>query len=106
MTFPRQGSIMGKISSEGYCCLYGYLALCTARGETVEDMAANIGMSKDTIWYHLRKLKDETVLNPPKCLKIKDCLDPVIQELYAEHALSQESAPHLPGISPPASRSS
>lgn len=84
MSAPRFNSLKSKIYSEGYCCLYGYLALCQARGETVENMAKNIGMSKDIIWYHLRKFKDEAVPNPPKCMRIKDCLDPVIQELILE----------------------
>ena len=41
-----------KLIEGDYCCLYGYLALCNARGERTLDMAKNIGVPARTLRYH------------------------------------------------------
>lgn len=76
----RKNWLIAKISSEGYCCLNAYLRLCKARGESVKDMAANIGMSPDALWYHYRKMEGE---NPPVCQRFSDCMDEVITGIEA-----------------------
>lgn len=78
----RKHWLIAKVASEGYCCLRGYLVLCKERGETVQDMAKNIGISPDALWYHYRKF--ETASKPPGCMRQKDCLDSIIQELMLE----------------------
>lgn len=78
----RKEWLIAKITSQEYCCLHGYLRLCRARGETVKDMAANIGMSQDTLWYHYRKL--DGTANPPICMRVSDCMNPVITEIEDE----------------------
>jgi hypothetical protein len=81
----RKNWLSAKVSSEGYCCLNGYLRLCRLRGETVEGMAKNIGMSADTIWYHYRKLDTElAVPNAPVCMKQMDCMKPVIDIIESD----------------------
>ena len=82
MTMPVH-SLKAKILSEGYCCLYGYLALCRERGETVINMAKHINISPDALWYHYRKL-DDINSKEPKCHRYKECLDPIVQELLTE----------------------
>lgn len=77
-----------KIASQGYCCLYGYLALCRERGETVKNMAKNIGISQDALWYHYRKF--DYGAKPPKCQRVQECLDDVIQELVLENRLEKK----------------
>lgn len=73
----RGQTLLARIYSEEYCCLNGYLRLCLARGETVANMAKNIGMSKDIIWYHIRQMK----AGKNVCAKKADCLTPVIDEI-------------------------
>ncbi len=55
MEQPRKIYLIAKVTSEGYCCIPGYLRLCQVRGEKVPDMADNLNVSPDTIWYHIRK---------------------------------------------------
>lgn len=73
----RKNSILAKIYEEQYCCLKGYLGLCAARGETAPDMAKNLSVSPDTIWYHKRK----DAAGKVPCLGRSDCLAPVIEEI-------------------------
>jgi len=77
----RKEWLVAKISEE-YCCLNGYLRLCRARGEAVKDMAANIGMSQDTLWYHYRKM--DSTAGGAQCMKFSDCMNTVITEIENE----------------------
>lgn len=75
MTLPRKTWLIAKIASEGYCCIPGYLRLCKARGEETKAMAANLNVSPDTLWYHLRK--------NAQCQGFADCMKGVIDEIEA-----------------------
>lgn len=68
-----------KLIEGDYCCLFGYLGLCRARGERTLGMAKNVGVTSRAIRYHY------TIMNrrhPPRshqCQKKgKDCLLPHI----------------------------
>lgn len=74
----RKTWLIAKVVNEGYCCINAYLRLCHARGESVKDMAANIGISPDAIWYHYRKMKN---LNGPTCRRFLDCMDGIVKEI-------------------------
>jgi AcrR family transcriptional regulator len=78
----RKTWFIARIANEGYCCPNAYLRLCKARGENVRDMAKNIGMSADTIWYHYRKLKSTN--GGFVCQRFRDCMDQVVQEIEDE----------------------
>jgi len=80
MTSPRSHWLIAKIHSEEYCCLYGYLKLCKARGEKVVDMADNIGISPDALWYHYRRLEVGAV----QCSRLSNCMKPLIEEIKGE----------------------
>lgn len=82
MTNSRANWLVARIHSEGYCCLNGYLRLCKARGEKPAEMADNIGMSADTLWYRYRKLDEGKI----KCQKRGDCMTPIIDEIAKEKA--------------------
>lgn len=73
--YPRKTWLIAKVMSEGYCCIPGYLRLCKARGEAVADMAKNLDVSPDTIWYHARK-------NTP-CQGYSDCMQEQITAVEA-----------------------
>jgi hypothetical protein len=73
-------ALLPKILSEEYCCIYGYISLCQARGQTVKSMALYLGVSKDSIWRKQREIKTGT----RACQKTEDCLKPVIQTLQKE----------------------
>lgn len=79
----RSEWLVARVINEGYCCVNAYLRLCKARGESVEAMAKNIGMSPDTIWYHYRKIKNGD-LTAPKCRRFSDCMNSVIKEIEDE----------------------
>lgn len=86
----RKHWLIARVGSEGYCCLNAYLRLCRARGESVKDMAINIQMSPDTIWYHYRKLAAGTG-DHPKCQKILGCMDEVVSSIEADAVLKRLS---------------
>lgn len=69
--------MMPKVASEDYCCIYGYLRLCRARGETRDSMAEFLGVSPETIKNHYRRLKT----GEHKCHRYGDCLGPVIEDI-------------------------
>lgn len=71
--YPRKTWFVAKVLSEGYCCIPGYLRLCKARGENVTEMAKNLNVSPDTIWYHQRKSE--------KCQGFSDCMGKQIEEI-------------------------
>lgn len=73
----NQKRLLPKIASEGYCCEYGYLKLCRARGETRREMAGFLGVKFRLIkhWYSL--LKKGKV----ECQCYSDCLRPVIEDI-------------------------
>jgi hypothetical protein len=66
-----------KAFSEGYCCLWGYLKLCRARGETRKSMSEFSGLSVETIKNHYRRLKR----GEHSCQEYPDCLRPVIEDI-------------------------
>lgn len=67
-----------RIASDDYCCLYGYLRLCLARGQDAASMAEYTGVHINTVRYHLRRMKDEKI----KCQKRGiNCLIPDILEI-------------------------
>ena len=71
--YQRKKWLIAKITSEGYCCIPGYLRLCKARGESAVDMAKNLEISPDTVWYHQRKGES--------CKNYSDCMKDVIDEI-------------------------
>lgn len=86
MKTARTQNIQAKIQSEGYCCIKGYLGLCKAREEKVPDMAENIGLSKHTIYYHIRK--------GAECQKQQTCMQQIIHEV--EKLVADEKAAFKP----------
>lgn len=66
-----------KIASEGYCCIWGYLKLCRARGETKKSMSEWSGMNFWTIKDHYRRL----VKGQHQCMNYSDCLRSVIEDV-------------------------
>ena len=82
MTSSRSNWLAAKIASEGYCCMYGYLTLCKARGETVIAMAKNIDISPDALWYHYRKLEKKDP--QPSCQSRAECLTHIVNEILDE----------------------
>jgi hypothetical protein len=80
MTAPkpsRAHGLLARIYSEGYCCVYGYLNLCRARGETPATMGEYIGLPAHTIRHHYRCEKE----GKRSCENKPDCLAPVIAEI-------------------------
>lgn len=73
----RPIKIQAWVYSEGYCCQYGYLMLCRARGETPKSMAEFSGVSKRVIWTKYRDIEDGLLT----CAGRKDCMKPVIEEI-------------------------
>jgi hypothetical protein len=73
----RQDKLAAKVSSEGYCCLHGYLRLCRARGENPRNMAEFMGLHRYTLYYHLRALKK----GERPCQKYSSCMLPIIEEI-------------------------
>lgn len=69
--------IFPKIANEGYCCIYGYLKLCRARGETKASMAKWLGISFWTLRDNFRALKR----GEHTCQKYSDCLSPIIEDI-------------------------
>jgi hypothetical protein len=76
----RKTWLIVKVANEGYCCPNAYLRLCAARGESVKDMARNIGISPDALWYHYRKLRANNAASPV-CQRFLDCMDTVVKEI-------------------------
>lgn len=77
MSNPRPIKIQAWVFSEEYCCQYGYLMLCKARGETPKEMAEFSGVSKRVIWTKYREIQ----LGELKCAGRKDCMKPQIEEV-------------------------
>lgn len=76
-----------KLVEEDYCCLYGYLALCRARGERTLDMAKNLGVPSRTIRYHYTILDRSPQRRDcaHRCQKKGvDCLHPHIEAIASE----------------------
>jgi hypothetical protein len=69
--------MMPKVASEGYCCIFGYLRLCRARGETKKSMSEWSGISFETLKNHYRRLKR----GEHSCQKYSDCLLPVVEDI-------------------------
>lgn len=84
----RKQWLIAKVVSEGYCCLNAYLRLCRARGESVENMAKNIGMSPDAIWYHYRKL--DALVPGNQCQKWHECMEAIVAEIEHDKKPSEE----------------
>lgn len=70
-------ALLPKILSEEYCCIYGYISLCQARGQTAKSMALYLGVSKDSIWRKQREMRAGTRI----CQKTADCLQGLIESL-------------------------
>ena len=70
-------SLQEKVYSEGYCCMYGYLTLCEARGETPVGMGKNIDAKPHTIRHHYRCLRK----GERTCDKKPDCMSPIIEAI-------------------------
>jgi hypothetical protein len=77
---PANLSLLDKVYSEGYCCMYGYLTLCEARGETPKQMGENLSVLPHTIRHHYRCLRK----GERSCENKPDCLGPVIAEIKNE----------------------
>lgn len=78
--------LQGKIYSEGYCCLNGYLRLCQARGEAQGEMAEFIGVSYRTIKYKYQALREGRA----NCARQSDCMDGIITQIESEKKPSEE----------------
>jgi len=74
---PGRKVLAPKVYEEGYCCLYGYLTLCKARGESRKDMAFFLSIPK----YVVRDGYNSLHKGVHRCLKGEGCLEKVIQEL-------------------------
>lgn len=72
--------IFPKLISEGYCCPYGYLKLCRARGETKASMAKWLGVPFYTMKNAFRALKRGEHV----CLGYSGCMKPLIEEIERE----------------------
>jgi hypothetical protein len=71
--------LLPKIASEEYCCVYGYLRLCKARGESYAEMAKSMKVSYWTIKYNFRKMREEKFV----CQQYSDCMKSSIEEVEA-----------------------
>ena len=63
--------------SEGYCCRWGYLSLCKARGEKQVEMASFLNVPRGVVkdaYYFLR-------LGRYSCQGNADCLSAVIEDI-------------------------
>jgi len=69
-----------KIYNEGYCCPYGYLRLCRARGQTNGSIAKYQNLSIKIIQYNYRKV----LSGGHKCQNLQDCLLPDIETIEKE----------------------
>lgn len=69
--------MMPKVASEGYCCIWGYLRLCRARGETKKQMAEWLGVSVNTLKNHYKRLNS----GEHRCFGYSECLRPVIEDI-------------------------
>lgn len=79
----RRDVLLGKIYSEGYCCMWGYLTFCRAKGQGTRSMAEWQGVSIDAIRHHYRRLQ----ANEHVCQKTSECIKPDIE------AITQEKGP-------------
>jgi hypothetical protein len=70
-------ALLPKILSEEYCCIYGYISLCQARGQTAKSMASYLGVSKDSIWRKQREMKNGT----RRCQKTNECMKELVQQI-------------------------
>ena len=88
MKNSRSHWLLAKIHSEEYCCLKGYLGLCAARNETAKNMAKNINISVDTIWYHYRQDRKGKI----NCQRLVECLSDTIEIIKAEKILPEQDS--------------
>lgn len=63
------------VAEEGYCCMYGYLKLCKARGQKPDDMAKHMGVAGSTIRYHYTKIFEDKKNH--RCKGGGDCMKPL-----------------------------
>jgi len=89
----RSHNIHAKIASEGYCCVWGFLNLCKARGQTPSTMMPFLGLSRLTFYHHNRKLKNGLY----SCEGKPDCLKDAIAEI--RNSLQQSSGEIRPSDS-------
>lgn len=82
----RSHNIHAKIASEGYCCVWGFLNLCKARGQTPSTMMPFLGLSRLTFYHHNRKLQNGLYT----CEGKPDCLKETIEQIRAEVSPSSE----------------
>jgi len=73
-------NLRAKTISEGYCCVWGFLALCRARNQSPASMMQHLGLSRLTFYYHDRKAQKGGY----SCENRADCLKPVIGEITGE----------------------
>jgi hypothetical protein len=93
-------AIFPKVASEGYCCLYGYIGLCRARGETKAQMASWLKVGFWTMKYHFRLFNS----GRHQCQGYSDCLKPIILDLrpdFRRDTVFQASALSEPLPKPP-----
>lgn len=79
----RRDVLLGKIYSEGYCCMWGYLTFCRAKDQGTRSMAEWQNVSIDAIRHHYRKLGRGEYT----CQNTSDCIKPDID------TISQKESP-------------
>lgn len=53
----RRDVLLGKIYSEGYCCLWGYFTFCQAKGQGTRSISEWHGVSIDAVRHHFRRMR-------------------------------------------------
>jgi hypothetical protein len=77
--------LLSKLEGD-YCCLYGYLRLCHARGEKPDEMAEHMGdVAGSTIRYHYVIIRRGYIPKSHRCHKKgEQCMLPIVEELEAK----------------------
>ena len=76
----RRDVLLGKIYSEGYCCMWGYLTFCEAKGQSSRSIAEWQEISIDAVRHHFRKLR----AGDHACQGISSCTKPDIEAIQTE----------------------
>lgn len=81
---PDKRSLVSHLAEVGYCCPWGYVALCQARGETISSMAREARLPRETVRFYVHKAQKRQTA----CLGRSDCLKKVIEEIKAAEPAS------------------
>lgn len=73
----RRDVLLGKIYSEGYCCLWGYFTFCQAKGQGTRSISEWHGISIDAVRHHFRRMR----AGDYSCQAITTCIKPDIEAI-------------------------